>query len=227
MQLSAQSIRVSSLLQELTLSLSEGQLTGIIGPNGAGKTTLLRCLSGDLAVHAGEIVLAGIPLQRWSSHERAERLAYLPQSTSVTFAFTVEELVGLRARSEELREQALDTMELPALRERPLTSLSGGEQRRAAIARVLAQGAPCLLLDEPLTHLDPRYQRRLLLYLQAHCQQGGSAALVLHDLRLARKWCDRLALLVGGGLLAEGTPEELLTTKVLEEVFGVPGSFLA
>lgn len=227
MQLSAQSIRVGSLLQELTLSLSDGELTGIVGPNGAGKTTLMRCLSGDLAVQAGEVLLEGVPLQQWSSRERAERLAYLPQSTSFTFAFTVQELVGLRARSEELREQALDTMELPALRERPLTSLSGGEQRRAAIARVLAQGAPCLLLDEPLTHLDPCYQRRLLLHLQEHCKQGGNVALVLHDLRQARQWCDRLALLVDGALLTEGTPDKILTSEILEEVFGVPGSFLA
>jgi iron complex transport system ATP-binding protein len=227
MKLTAQSIRVGSFLKELTLSLSEGSLTGLIGPNGAGKTTLLRCMSGDLAVSAGEILLAERPLSQWSTSARAERLAYLPQSTSFAFAFTVGELVGLSATSQKRQERALEIMELGALVDRSLTSLSGGEQRRAAIARVLAQGVPCLLLDEPLTHLDPRYQRRLLQHLQAHCRQGGSVALVLHDLRQARQWCDRLALLVQGALLAEGAPDEILTTETLEEIFGVPVSFLA
>lgn len=227
MQLRVTNLRVSSALQELTLTLSPGALTGLIGPNGAGKTTLLRCLAGDIPPDSGEVHLDNQPLQRWRASERAQKIAYLPQSTPTVFPFTVRELVGLREASPEACQAALETLDLAPLAERPLTTLSGGEQRRAALARVLAQQAPCLLLDEPLTYLDPKYQLRLLEYLQQHCRQGGSAMIVLHELRLARQWCSELVLLAQGTRVAQGTPEQVLTENTLHEVFHIPASFLA
>jgi iron complex transport system ATP-binding protein len=122
-------------------------------------------------------------------------------------------------------------MELEGFTERSLLTLSGGERQRAAIARVLAQEAPTLVLDEPLAHLDPRYQKRLLEFLVQHCQKkqeegGGSVALALHDLRLARQWCHSVALLQRGQLIAYGAPEEALTASRLQDVFGIDPEFI-
>jgi iron complex transport system ATP-binding protein len=223
--LSAEGVTVGNALTAVTLSLPTGQLTGIIGPNGSGKTTLLRCLAGDRKPDSGRVYLGEHPLESLKPRERAPLLTYLPQTTPISFAFTLKELVGLQARSPDTLASALEAMELESLADRSLLTLSGGERQRGAIARVLAQATPVLLLDEPLAHLDLRYQKRLLEFLVKHCQTGGSVALALHELRLARDWCDSLVLLHQGKLVAQGAPEEILIPKQLEAVFGVGADF--
>ena len=207
------------------LELPRGQLTGIIGPNGSGKTTLLRCLAGDRRPDSGQIHLQKERLEDLSIPERAKLLTYLPQTTPISFAFTLKELVGLQARSPDTLAEALEIMELESLADRSLLTLSGGERQRGAIARVLAQATPLLLMDEPLAHLDLRYQKRLLEFLVKQCQAGGSVALTLHELRLAQKWCDSLVLLHRGKLIAQGAPLDILTPDRLETIFGVEASF--
>lgn len=219
-------VGVSSALCELTLTFSSGECIGIVGPNGAGKSTLLRCLAGEIRPSRGEILLDERPLRQLSAQERAQRVSYLPQSVAFPFAYTVAELVGLGGASQESCNRALQLLELTSLAQEPLTHLSGGEQRRAALARVLAQESPALLLDEPLTHLDPRYQQVLLEALRRHCQAGGLVLLVLHDLRLARCWCSRLLLLSEGQLVQEGVPERVLTPETLAATFAVSPEFL-
>ena len=216
---------MESALAGISLELPIGQLTGVIGPNGSGKTTLLRCLAGDRKPDTGRVRLAGDFLESVKSTERAQLLTYLPQTTSFSFAFTLKELVGLQARSPGTLAAALEVMELESLADRSLLTLSGGERQRGAIARVLAQATPILLLDEPLAHLDLRYQKRLLEFLVKHCQAGGSVALALHELRLARDWCDFLVLLHQGKLITQGKPTDVLSTQRLETVFGVEADF--
>jgi iron complex transport system ATP-binding protein len=223
--LSAEGVTVGSALTAVTLKLPAGQLTGIIGPNGSGKTTLLRCLVGDRKPDSGRICLGKEALENLKPQLRAQLLTYLPQTTPISFAFTLKELAGLQARSADTLAAALEAMELESLADRSLLTLSGGERQRGAIARVLAQATPLLLLDEPLAHLDLRYQKRLLGFLVKHCQTGGSVALALHELRLAQNWCDSLVLLHQGKLVAQGTPTEVLTPDRLENVFGVEAGF--
>jgi iron complex transport system ATP-binding protein len=226
-ELRTEKVRVGTALAELTLSFSSGELTGIVGPNGAGKTTLLRCLSGDCLPDEGAVYLDGKDLKRWSAQERTQRLAYLPQNTPFAFPFTISELVGLRAESPSAQEEAIATMELGRLRQHPLTALSGGEQRRAAIARALAQKTPYLLMDEPLSQLDPKHQHSLLRHLQERCEQGTTIVLVLHDLRLARQWCSQLVLLDQGHQIAQGVPHLVLSPETLETTFRIPLSFVS
>ncbi len=216
---------MKNALTAISLELPRGQLTGIIGPNGSGKTTLLRCLAGDRKPDSGHIHLGEGRLEDLRISERAKFLAYLPQTTPIPFAFTLKELVGLQAKSADTLATALAVMELESLADRSLLTLSGGERQRGAIARVLAQATPVLLLDEPLAHLDLRYQKRLLEFLVKQCQAGGSIALTLHELRLAQKWCDSLMLLHQGELIAQGAPLDILTPDRLETVFGVEAGF--
>jgi ABC-type cobalamin/Fe3+-siderophores transport system ATPase subunit len=224
--LRTENLRVRSALRELTLSFLPGELTGVIGPNGAGKTTLLRCLSGDCLPDAGAVYLEGRPLSHWSAQERSQHLAFLPQNPPFSFPFTVRELIGLGSASAEMQKEAIAVLDLSELMDRPLTTLSGGEQRRAAIARALAQGAPCLLLDEPLSQLDPRFQLALLKHLRECSGRGMTVVLVLHDLRLAGSWCSQLVLLDQGQRRAQGTPSQVLSAEMLEDTFQVPRSFI-
>ncbi len=224
--LDVEGLDVKGALHQVTLQVPPSQLTGVIGPNGAGKTTLLRCLTADLQPTKGSVRLGGRLLRDWKPVAWSDALAFLPQGTPIAYAFTVEELVGLRARSPEAQERALECMELQSLKSRSLLTLSGGERQRAAVARVLAQDTPVLVLDEPLAHLDTRYQSRLLEFLKAHSQSAGMTVLALHDLRLARHWCDWLVLLKSGQLVMQGEPQEVLTRECLQEVFGTSPNFL-
>lgn len=229
MSLSLEAVGLSwgSALKSLSLSLQPGVVLGIVGPNGAGKTTLLRCLAGDLRPDFGSVRLGERSLAQYTPSERARQLAYLPQTTPIVFAFTVEELVGLGAHSREAVQEVLELMDLTAFTKRSLLSLSGGERQRAALARVLAQRTPYLILDEPLAHLDPLYQQRLLETLRRHCQSGGAALLALHELRLAQQWCNEVAVLQAGELQAIGEPQQVLTAERLKSVFGVEPGFIS
>ena len=217
---------MDSALRGVNVTLAPGQLIGVVGPNGAGKTTLLRCLAGDLKPTAGTVALGARPIRQLAPSERAAQLTYLPQVTPISFPFTLGELVGLGAGSPEALALALGCMELDGLASRSLLSLSGGERQRATVARALAQATPILVLDEPLAHLDPRYQSRLLEFCVEHCHQGGMVILALHDLRLAKHWCEWVLLLKAGELLAEGPPRDILTGRYLQDVFGVTQAFV-
>ena len=224
--LCVEGIGVDSALRGVTATLTPGRLIGVVGPNGAGKTTLLRCLVGDLKPTVGVVTLGARPMRLIAPSERARQLTYLPQVTPISFPFTLGELVGLGAATPEAMALALGCMELEGLVSRSLLSLSGGERQRAALARALAQATPILVLDEPLAHLDPRYQSRLLEFCVGHCHQGGMVVLALHDLRLAKHWCEWVLLLNDGELCAEGPPRDVLTERSLQDIFGVTQAFV-
>ena len=207
-----------------TLRFEAGEVTALIGPNAAGKSTLIRCLAGALPPRSGTVTLNGSSIYRISARTRAQGLAYVSQQSGDQFAFTVEELVRLGASAnphapgsdDERVRRALDRMDLAALARRDLARLSGGEQQRAAIARALAQSTPVLLLDEPAAHLDLRHQAALMEAVRAAAREGGATVLiVLHDLNLAGAYADRLLLMNGGRIVADGPPRAVLDNPAL------------
>jgi iron complex transport system ATP-binding protein len=223
------------VLHEVSFDLPAGSLLALIGPNGAGKTTLVRALSGLLRPEAGQVLVQGQNLAHLSAQERARRIAVVPQARQLPPAFTAWETVLLgrtphlnflgqtSARDEEITRQAMERTRTIELAERPVGELSGGEQQRLLLARALAQAAPLLLMDEPTAHLDLQYQFSLLDEVRCLARQDGLAVLVaLHDLNLVARYTDRVALLVGGRLVALGTPAEVLTSEQLSKAYQVP-----
>lgn len=222
-----------AVLDGLSLALPAGCLTGIVGPNGCGKSTLLRVIDGVLEPAAGEALVEGDALDSLSARERAERIALLPQIHR-TPSMTVEALVscgryahmglfgGLTEQDRQIVADSMRVAGVEHLAHKAARTLSGGERQRAFIAMVLAQRARTVLLDEPTTYLDPRAALDVMGLARGLVhEQGMTGAVVIHDLPLALRFCDRIAVMDSGRIVAVGTPAEILDQGVLEQVFGV------
>ena len=222
-----------TILSDIGLTLQSGRLVGLIGPNGAGKTTLLRALAGLITPNRGRVTLEGRPLPGMGREERARCIAALFQGAGVGWPMTVREIVALgrlphrRAfaspteADEAAVERAMVRTDIHSLADRAEPTLSSGERMRALLARALAVEAPWLLVDEPVTALDPAHQLDAMALLRAIARDGTGVVAVLHDLTLAARFCDRIVVLFGGYLVADGTPETALTDTLLAGVFGV------
>ena len=223
-----------TVLADINLELRPGEVLGVLGPNGAGKSTLLGALCGELPPSQGDVWLDQRRLQDWPGSERAQRLAVLPQTSTLNFAFRVEEVVGMgrlphasgRVRDAQIIKQALEAADALHLAGRSYLALSGGERQRVHLARVLAQLWPggegqVLLLDEPTSMLDPLHQHTTLQATRAFVEQGAAVLVILHDLNLAARYCDRLLLLERGRPPALGRPEAVLQAEPLQAVFGL------
>lgn len=220
------------VLDRLAFTVDTGDVIALVGPNGAGKTTLLRAIAG-LLPHGGQLDLGGQPVRGWDARARAREVALVRQQTALAVEFTAAEVVALgRAphlswterlgtKDRDRVQAALDAVDLGPLADRPVTRLSGGEQQRVALAQALAQDAGLLLLDEPTAHLDVRHQLDLLDRLAALTGEGRTVIAAVHDLGLAARFADRLWVLDKGRLVADGSPEDVLTPELLREVFGV------
>jgi heme transport system ATP-binding protein len=218
-----------AVVRDVALDVHAGEVVALVGPNGSGKSTLLAALAGDLPLTAGTVALDGAPLHTWTSTERAMRRAVLPQHAVVTFPFTVGQIVRMgrapwatteRADDDD-REiaTALDATDVRPFRTRSFTSLSGGEQARVMLARVLAQRAPLLVLDEPTAALDLHHQEAVLETLRRRAGAGEGVLVVLHDLGAAGACADRVALLRDGRVAASGPPSEVLVPDLLSDVY--------
>lgn len=220
------------ILHDVTFDLDAGTFVGLLGPNGSGKTTLLRALSA-LISFKGTIRLDGRPVEAWTAAERARRLAFVRQVPSMTFDFTVDELVRLgraphkrwlegysTADRDRVRE-ALATVDLDGCADRSVLSLSGGERQRVFLAQALVQDADLLLLDEPTSHLDVHYQFSFMDRIQAQVERGRTVLAVFHDLDLAARYADRLLVLSDGRLVADGPPQSVLTPERIASVFRI------
>jgi iron complex transport system ATP-binding protein len=221
------------VLHDVSFVLGEGEFVGLIGPNGAGKSTLLRVLSGTLRPSGGAVLLDGEPIDRLKAREIARKLAFVPQTESTLFEFSVRDVVlmgrhphvrGLAGETHEdfaRANQAMVATDILHLADRPITALSGGEHRRVLIARALAQATPAVLLDEPTAHLDITHQAEILSLVRRQADEAGASVLAaLHDLNLAAEFCDRLILLADGRVALEGPPTEVLTSLTLERAYG-------
>ena len=223
------------VLKEISFDLLPGSILAVIGPNGAGKTTLIRALSGIAPLTSGEVRVDGRSLNQLSATDRARWIAVVPQARNLPPAFTAWETVLLgrtphlnwlgqvSLKDEAIARQAMVTTQTLDLAERPVGELSGGEQQRLLLARALAQAAPILLLDEPTSHLDLQFQIALLDQVRLLARQENLAVLiVLHDLNLAARYADRVALLAQGELRALGPAHEVLTPEMLSPVYHLP-----
>ncbi|WP_424887978.1 heme ABC transporter ATP-binding protein [Streptomyces sp. XH2] len=221
-----------AVLDGVDLGVAAGEVLALVGPNGAGKSTLLAALAHDLPAAAGEVRIDGEPATAWSAAELALRRAVLPQSAELSFPFPVEEVVrmgrapwaGTPAEGEDdaaVRE-AMAAAEVTGFASRPFAALSGGERARVALARVLAQRTPLLLLDEPTAALDLRHQELALRICRERAAAGAAVVVVLHDLGLAGAYADRVAVLHGGRVAAEGPPARVLEAELLTRVYLQP-----
>ncbi len=222
-----------SVLRGADLELSQGELVGLIGANGAGKTTLLRVGTRVLRADAGRVHVGGVAIEQLSRRALARALAIVPQDTQIPFPFRVGELV-LMGRSPHLGllgfegradvDRARDAMErvgISELADRTVFDLSGGERQLVMVARALTQDPSVLLMDEPTAFLDLRHRIDVLRVVRDFVSRGRSAIVVSHDLNLAARYCDRIALLTAGRVRALGPPAEVLTAALLEEAYGI------
>jgi iron complex transport system ATP-binding protein len=221
------------VIERLDFAASFGELVGVIGPNGAGKSTLLRVLASLLRPHAGVVVVDGADVRMQSRRDLACSVAVVPQSTSIDFSFPVRDVV-LMGRHPHIRRFTVESADDHAiahramveagvrrLADRDMATLSGGERQLVLIAKALAQEPRVLLLDEPVAALDIRHQLAILELIRGHVDSGLCAVAVLHDLNLAARFCDRLALLTEGHVVAVGTPREVLTEALLRRAYRV------
>lgn len=221
-------------LANVSLDVPAGSLYAVLGPNGSGKSSLIRALMGVTPLAAGRAVLGERATGEWKRGELARSVGVVSQAESIAFPLTVTELVGMgryphvgplsretKADREAVR-RALEACDIDALASRDVTTLSGGEFQRTRIARALAQEPSVLILDEPTSSLDIRHQMAILELLRRSADDGITVLLVTHSLDLAAQFADRMLLLSGGEVAAEGGPDDVLREKVLSEVYGWP-----
>lgn len=218
------------VLRGVTLPVRTGELLALVGPNGTGKSTLLAALAGDLPVAAGRVHVGGRPVEQWPARDLARVRALLPQRPSVAFGFTVRDVVRMgrapwagtaRASGDDgAIDAALAATEMLGLADRAVPTLSGGEAARAALARVLAQEAQLVLLDEPTASLDVRHQELVLAAARRLATAGAAVVVVLHDLGQAAAYADRVAVIGAGRVVADGPPAQVLRPELLGGVYG-------
>ena len=224
------------ILTDVALAVGAGELVVVVGPNGAGKTTLLRAIAG-LVPWRGAVSIGGTPLPTMRAAARAARIAYLPQGHVFHWPLAVADVVALgrlprgagaslSAADREAVARAMAATGVADHASRPVTQLSGGERARVAVARVLATEAPLILADEPTASLDPHYQLVVVDILRAHAVAGGAVVAVLHDLTLAARSADRLVVIDGGRIVADGPPRAVLTRERMRQTFGVDAAIV-
>lgn len=220
-------------LDGVDFSVNAGEMVGLIGPNGSGKTTLLRVIANLQSCSQGTVRFSGRTAADVGPAALSRQLAYLPQANEVYWPMQVEALVALGrlphrrsfwsavAPNDLAVQRAMVATDVLALRGRTMSQLSGGERMRVLLARALAVEAPFLLADEPVAALDPLHQLQVMALLRRSVQSGGGVVVVLHDLALAARFCDRVTLLSHGSVLASGPPDRVMTDDNLAAAFGV------
>ena len=219
-------------LEAVTLAVEAGEVLGVLGANGAGKTTLLRAALGLQRLSAGSANLAGRPVGSLGEAERAALVGYLPQERRVAWNLPAWRVAALGAvnrppvQAHAVALRSLGDLGMGELAERGVLEMSGGERGRVLVARLLATEAPLLVADEPAAGLDPDAQLLVLERLRARAEGGAAVVASLHDLTLAARMCDRLAVLHHGRLVALGPPAEALTPAVLAGAFSLDGEMI-
>lgn len=215
-----------AVLDGVSLAVAPSELVALVGPNGAGKSTLLRVLAGLRPPQAGRVTLYGVALNALAPRARARRIAWLEQGARAAWGMTVREIafLGRLPHGDAAAAPvaaALAAVGLDHMADRRIDRLSGGEARRAMIARVLATAPDVMLLDEPCADLDPAQGFAVMRLLREEAAKGRAVVVILHDLALAARYADRMALLERGRLVADAAPEAVMTDGLAGRVFGV------
>ncbi|MEM2136298.1 MAG: ABC transporter ATP-binding protein [Candidatus Jordarchaeaceae archaeon] len=220
-------------LDGLTFEIYRGEFVGLVGPNGSGKTTLLKCLSKLYTPQEGSIELDGHDLRRLSQLEGARIYAVVPSEFTMDMNISITDAVLLgrypyleglwweNERDEEIALEAMEKLNVLDFGSRKLGELSSGEKQRVLIAKALAQEAKVLLIDEPVAHLDLGYQMEIMEMLKSLARDGVTIIAAMHELNLAVKYCDKLIVLDKGRVVACGKPKDIVTQKLIEDVYGV------
>jgi len=220
------------VLTDISLSFQPGVVTALLGPNGCGKSTLLRTVLGLQPKTAGEVLVDGVPAERLSSRQMAQKAAYMPQSRTVP-DITVRRMVlhgrfpylsyprRYRPEDHEAVRRALIQADALDIAGRPMRELSGGQRQKAYLAMALAQDTETILMDEPTTYLDVRHQLDVMRVICRLAGQGKAVVLVLHDLCLAMRCADKIAVLSGGRVEQAGTPEAIFESGILDRTFDI------
>ncbi|MDR1903954.1 MAG: ABC transporter ATP-binding protein [Treponema sp.] len=234
MRISGENISISlsgnEILRSISFDTADNKFIGIIGPNGSGKTTLLKCIYRVLKPDRGAVFFDGTDMHSFSVKETARKMGVVSQHNYYNFDFTVREIVLMgraphkkqmerdTAEDFSIVDEAIKTVDMESYADRRFSTLSGGEQQRVILARALAQQTKCLILDEPTNHLDVKYQFQLLNLLK---KLNHTVIAALHDLNIAVSYCDYIYVLKAGLLKGHGTPRELLTPRLLREIYEV------
>ncbi len=221
------------ILKDILATVKRGEIVGLIGPNGAGKSSLLRSILGLVTIKKGSVIIDGDNVEELSLKERARKMAYAAQGSPVHWPLQVEHIVELgriphlnpwqklTKDDHEVITQAMERTDCTHLIGRSITTLSGGERARVLLARVLATNAPYIMADEPVASLDPAHQLQVMEILKALTSSNCGVMVVMHDLSLALRYCDRLILLDKGIMIGQDTPDKILEDENLTEVFGI------
>ncbi|MDU5335314.1 ABC transporter ATP-binding protein [Enterococcus sp.] len=225
------------VVNDITVEIPKGQITSLIGPNGSGKSTFLKALARILEPAKGEVFIDGENIQRLDTKAVAQKIASLSQTSNQISGLTVEEIVaygrfpyqkgfsGLKEHDHQLINWALAATNLQQLKDQTLDTLSGGQQQRVWIAMALTQDTDVLILDEPITFLDPAHQLEILELLQKINHQGKTILMTIHDLNHASRFSDYLLGMKKGELLFQGTPKEMFTADKLLNLFDIQATF--
>ncbi|MAE62088.1 MAG: hypothetical protein CMJ49_12110 [Planctomycetaceae bacterium] len=216
------------VVQEVSVPVQAGRVHALIGPNASGKTTLVKLMLGLLRPWRGRVRLGGRPARRVGGRARASTMSYVPQRSSVNFAFSVRQVVALGRFAlqpdDQAVESALEDCDLADLGHRPYTELSVGQQQRVLLARAIAQSAGAgrvMLLDEPTSAMDPAHVHRLMAHVRRLAVGGLAVVMVMHDLNLAARYADEVWVMEGGRIVAGGSWDVVLTPEVLEPIYQV------
>lgn len=222
-------------LDSINLQVEGGEMLGILGPNGSGKSSLLKVMCGLLSPSAGDVLIRGSALRKLDRAEIAREIAMVSQESHFQFSFSVTEVVLMgrfphlgKLQFEgkhdlEVVREALQATQCLELADRSIHELSGGERQRVVIARALAQEPKLLLFDEPTSFLDLRFKREIFQLINTLSRKNGIGVVVVsHDLDLAAQYCSRIAMLKGGSIYKQGTPEQVITSSNVESVFDCP-----
>lgn len=233
-------IERNEILCDVSLKFPAGEVVALVGHNGSGKSSLLKMLARQLAPSTGSISYGNQDLKMYSERAFARSVAYLPQDVTTGSEMTVRELVGcgrypwhgalgrFTKNDEEKVEEALRATHIETFADRIMGTLSGGERQRAWIAMLIAQDARCLLLDEPTAALDVAHQVEVLSLVRRLAHEGGrSVVIVLHDINMAARFCDRIHALKRGRVVASGTPSAILAPNTLQEIYGIDMDVIA
>lgn len=229
-----------SVLESVCFQVHPGQIVGLLGANGAGKSTLISAVAGEIVAGDGQVSLDGIPLDQMTVQQQAWRRAVLPQTPGLSFDLSVAQVVQMggypfegliSAEDRKLAQRfAMDALSLEPISDRSYLALSGGEQQRVQLARVILQAElsltlhdhTYLLLDEPVSSLDPAFQHECMQFLSQYTQQKKVGVLMaLHDINLAARWCDSILLMSKKSVLFQGSPNEALNGESLQATYGV------